>query len=308
VFLAGLALAVATAFPAATHPLAAFPRSADSAARVALRALLQPAAHMQPIATLPYPSLWLWAYFAYLAPRVPLLAFALVAFVGIETFFLLVYGPGAYWHLGNVVLVLIATMWLDAGRAPTARPLPASLARARAGLGAVLVAGVVVFFAGQVRMAYDELARDTRFDYSASRALAELLRSDPALAGAVVMGEPDMALWSLPYYADNRIYLPREQVFRAWGVFRPERPRAYDLGSLLATARRVRGECGCPVVVTLGSPLDALGVLTSQPGTYAEERFLVTAAARDEFVATTRHLAQLGPTITDEHYDVYVLR
>src|SRR6185436_15427422 len=111
------------------------------------------------------------------------------------------------------------------------------------------------------------------------------------------MGEPDMALWSLPYYAGNRIYLPREQVFRPWGMIRPERARTYDLGSLLATARRVHGECECPVVVTLGSPLETLGVLTNQPGTYAEERFLVTAAARDEFVAATRHVAHLGPTI-----------
>lgn len=309
VLIAGLALAVLTAFPASTHPLAAFSRSRGGIdPTVVAQAFLRPGAHMEQIAMLPYPSLWLWAYFAYLAPRVALLALAIVGFVGIETFFLVIYGPGAFWHLGNVVLVLVAVMWIDADGTLATRPLPASLARVRGWLGGVLAVGVVLFFAGQVRMAYDELARDARFDYSANRSFAELLRSDPTLAGAVVMGEPDMPLWSLPYYADNRIYLPREQVFRPWGIFRPERARTYDLGSLLATARRVRGECECPVVVTLGSKLETLGVLTNQPGTYAEERFLVTAAARDEFVAATRHVAYLGPTITDERYDVYVLR
>jgi hypothetical protein len=157
-------------------------------------------------------------------------------------------------------------------------------------------------------MAVQAVALDTRYAHSANRAFGELLHDDPALAGAVVMGEPDMPLWALPYYADNRIYLAREQIFRPWGRFGAGRARTYDLERLLATARRVQAECGCPVVVTLGWSLDAAGTFANAPGTYAEEHFTITEAARDAFRAATRHVGRLGPTITDENYDVYLLR
>jgi hypothetical protein len=305
VWLAGMAAAAAAAYPAADHPLAAFDGSLAAAVGTAL---LRPAGHVGWLAVVPWPSVWLWAYFAYLAARPAVLAFALGAFVGIETLFLFVYGPGAPWHVGNLVLVLVATMWLDAADATPAVPLPAAVARVRVWIGRVLALALLAVLADHVVIAVQSLARDARHDYSANRALAELLRADPALAGAVVTGEPDHPLWSLPYYADHRLHLPREGRSRRWGTFGAERARDYDLARLLAAARGVEAECACPVVITLGWPLDALGTMTSAPRTYAEERFTITAEARDAFRAATRHLARLGPTITDENYDVYVLR
>lgn len=306
-YLAGLALAAFVAFPAADHPLAGFAESGSLLTAFAA-ALARPVGHVGHFAILPWPSVWIWAYFVYLAARPSVLAFAVTAFVGIETFFNFVYGPGAPWHVGNLVLVLIAVMWLDASASPPALACPAALVRARRWLGRVLAAAAVALFADHAVMAFQALRLDVRHDYSANRALGELLRSDPALAGAVVMGEPDPPLWSLPYYAENRIYLAREQTYRSWGTFGAGRARSYDLASLLATARRVRGECACPVVVTLGWRLDATGTFANAPRTYAEEHFVIADPARTEFQAATRLLARLGPTITDENYDVYVLR
>jgi len=61
--------------------------------------------------------------------------------------------------------------------------------------------------------------------------------------------------------------------------------------------------------VTLGYELGELGTYTNFGGTQFEERFVITAEARAEFAAATRPLARLrGPTMTDENYDVYVLR
>jgi hypothetical protein len=110
------------------------------------------------------------------------------------------------------------------------------------------------------------------------------------------------------YYADNRIYLPRERVFRAWGMFGRHRPSSYSLADLLETARRLKVECECPVVITMGWPLAQPGTLTNFGGTRFEETFVVTREARAEFLAATRLLARFGPTITDENYDVYLLR
>jgi hypothetical protein len=77
---------------------------------------------------------------------------------------------------------------------------------------------------------------------------------------------------------------------------------------LLASARRIRGECGCPIVTTLGFEVDPAGEHTTFTGTQFEERFVVTEEARTEFLAANRFLGRLAPALTDEIYDVYVLR
>jgi hypothetical protein len=310
VYLVGLVLATVVAFPASSHPLTGFQRLTFASIALGIgQAIVQPVAHAAGVATVPLPSAWVWAYFVYLTRRPPVLCFAALSLIGIEVLFNLVYGPGAPWHIGNVVLVLVAAMWLDASASTSTWAASPALERARGSLGRVLAVGVMVVLGGQVLLGAKHITTDLQYDYSENRRLAELLASDPALAGAVVMGEPDTPLWSLPYYADNRIYLARENVFRDWGNFAPPRPATYDLGALLEAARRVRGECTCPVVVTLGYELGELGTYTNFGGTQFEEHFVITAEARAEFVAATRPLARLrGPTMTDENYDVYVLR
>ena len=62
------------------------------------------------------------------------------------------------------------------------------------------------------------------------------------------------------------------------------------------------------MVITLGWQLGALGTFANFAGTQFEERFTITEAARAEFLAATTLVARLGPTLTDENYDVYLLR
>jgi hypothetical protein len=250
-----------------------------------------------------------WGYFAYLTRRPPVLCFAAIAFVGIEVLFNLVHGPGAPWHLGNVVLVLVASMWFDAAATAPSIAAPRPIEQLRPWLGRVLAAGMLVMLAGQMRFAFLNLRSDFQYDYSSNRRLAALLRDDPTLANAVVTGEPDTALWSLSYYSDARTYLAREGAFRTWGMFAPPRKVDYDLGALLDDAQRLRGECGCPVVVTMGWDLGQVGTFTNFAGSRFEEHFVVTPEAREAFLAATRPVANLlGPTISDERYEVYVLR
>jgi len=307
VFLAGLALAADIASPAAGHPLTGFRTGGTAPIAAAIgKAVVHPAGHAGQFAVVPAASAWIWAYFVYLASRPPVLAFAAIGLIGIEAFFNFVYGPGAPWHVGNLVLVLVATMWLDASGSSAEISTP--FAGARRWLGRLLAAGALAMLLGQTALAYRYAAADVAYDYSANRRLAELLRSDPTLAGAIVTGEPDTPLWSLSYYADNRIYLARQHVFRAWGAAGPERSTEYDLQSLLEAARRIHADCGCPVVITLGWQLGTLGTFANFAGTQFEERFTITAAAREQFLAATTLVARLGPTLTDENYDVYVLR
>ena len=310
IFALGLVLATIVAFPDSGHMGTGIRRfDMWGIADGVWRAIAQPAAHSWTLSLVPMPSLWIWAYFVYLAARPPLLCFAAISLVGFEVVFNLAHGPGAPWHIGNVVLAIVATMWLDATQSIATLALPATVEHARVWLGRVLAAGFAAVIAWHVPLGIAHFRADLAYEHSSNQRLGELLRSDPTLANAVVMGEPDTPLWSASYYADNRIYLPREKTFRAWGIFAPPRVLSYDLGTLLAEARAVHAECNCPVVVTLGWGIDAVGTHVNFGGTRFEERFTITPEARAAFIDAVRPLARLrGPTITDENYDVFVLR
>lgn len=309
-YVVALGCAAAVALPDTKHPLTGY-RQLDLASIAAGigRAIAEPVGHAREFTLLPMPALWTWAYFAFLTRRPPVLTFCAGSLIGMETLYNLVYGPGAPWHVGNTFLVLVAGIWLDLSASTPALTLPAVLERARTWLGRLLVVAFALVLAAQVRLGWRYVTMDLALDYSSNRVLAELLRSDPSLAGAVVMGEPDTPLWSVPYYAPNPIYLVREGVFRDWGIFRTDRARDSDLASLLRAARSERERCRCPVVITMGWELGRPGTYTNFPGTRFEEHFVVTQEALDEFLAATQPLARLrGPTGTDENYDVFVLR
>jgi hypothetical protein len=307
--IAGFALAVTIGTPAEGHRSDDLDLLAPSSIAAAVpKAIVWPAGHAGMLTILPWPSLLVWAFIAYLVRRPPVLFFAAAALMLLEASANAVPGLGAPRHLGSVMLVVIAAIWLDvAGGAPELRLGP-SVMRARRWLGGALAVAMAISLAHQVSRGVSRLAIDVRGDYSSSRRLSELLRHDPSLAGAVVMGEPDARVFSLPYYADNRIYVPREDAYRDWAIWTRHRLVSYDLGALLGAARRVRQQCACPVVVTLGWPLTQADDHTSYHGTPLEEHFTVSSEAREEFLTATRLLARLGPSITDEHYDVYVLQ
>ena len=313
VFAAGLAFAVVVASPPPSHRWGSL-HELDLAKAVAgiAQAILQPAGYAALFPFffffLPWPSVWVWGYFLYLTRRPAVLCFCALAVIGMQTFFRLIYAP-APWHIGSLVLAIVAAMWLDASASTPRWELSPRLERVRSWLGRTLAAGFTVLLAGHVLFGVMQVHGDIARDYSQNRRLAELLHTNPALAGAVVIGEPDAPVTSLPYYAANSIYLPREGVYRWWLTWAPPRRAAYDLDALLAAAREVRAQTRRPVVIALGYDLKETGVQTRHPGSRYEETFTIAPESRDQFRAATRLLAQLtGPTLTDERYDVYVLR
>jgi len=308
VYVVGLALAAAVALPDPSY------RGTNVAGLglegIAERVMLsieQPAAHAGWSFIIPAPSVWAWAYFVYLIPRPALLCFAAAATIGMEVFFRVVVLPTG-WNVGALLLVAIATMWMDASGSTPAIALSPRLDRVRHWLGRLLAAAITVVLVGHVLMALVFVRAELTRDHSANRRLAQAIHADPSLANAVVISEPEWLVTSLPYYADNTIYLPREGVFRSWLRFGPRRRVASDLDALLAAAREVHAQCSCPVIVAMGWDVQP-GVYKGNEGTPYEETFTITPAARDAFLAGTRHVADLRqPTITDERYDVYVVR
>jgi hypothetical protein len=208
-------------------------------------------------------------------------------------------------RIGYIVLVIFATMWLDAASPEEATGRPARVRLwVRRGLVLPLLAVLSIQMFYSVHFAFGDL----RDDYSSSRRVGALIASDPRLGGATVTGEPEAPLQALPYYRDNRIYLPQEGVFRRWIRVVKGRRQDFSLSELLQVARELRDRHGQPVVIALGWRLDGPDEQKRMEGTLAEQRFTSSPEARAEFVRQTEWLASFRDArFTDENYDVFVL-
>ena len=223
-------------------------------------------------------------------------------------FFQLVY-PGSYRHQALFVVFMLTLYWLVAeggggrwpARAPVLRP---ALQRALQRLGQ---GGLVALLLVQVTQAVLPIgATAMGVPSSRSRDLGLLLRREP-LDRAVVIAFPDVLLEPLGYYAPNPVWLVRE---RRWGrvaAFTTAAERDVSLSEMLATARRLRAATGRPVVVVLKPRLDPRAPAQAWPEHYVGALTTTPGEVR-AFLAATRRLARFGPVMTDETYDVYLLR
>jgi hypothetical protein len=139
---------------------------------------------------------------------------------------------------------------------------------------------------------------------SSSEALGELLENSPELQGAIVLSVTPIMTEALPYYADNRIYLPREGgFFRTRVDFTSRVPHSMDLEQVNADADRLRAG-GTPVVVVMSYGLPAEGPFTIDTHSYGQV-LAYSPESRARFFSHARLLAKFDGAYTDENYSVY---
>jgi hypothetical protein len=233
-------------------------------------------------------------------------AAALAVLLVFELFFRLVY-PGSYRHEALFIVYLVTLYWLVARGRGSHWPerWRAAMEKERiAAAGALLF---LAFLALQLLISVALLNSELGgYPFSRSRDLAALLRRE-GLGSAVVIGDPEMFLEPLPYYAANPLYLMREQRFGKVVRFTRYARRNLHIADFLRDARLLRARTGRQVVIVLQHRLDPGG-----PAFHVDEGYVWTFSADPEetarFFAGTRRLARFGPTVTDESYDVYALR
>ena len=277
----------------------------DDVLRSLVSTALRPAERFDAVVPrLPGPVDQLLLYVAVLGllPRLPLFLAGLGALLGLGVFFDLVYA-GAYRHEGLFVVFLLTLYWmlLD-GRDRAAMP------RARRRLvGVGLYGAVAPLLAIALWQGWQAAARDVRHELSGSPALGAWLAASPRYRDAVVLPEPGFLIESLPYYADNPIYLPREGRYANTASFTTRSQQALTLDELVTAARQVRRDSGRPVLIALGywdletdrEPFRWL----SYGQTFAWSRDQV--ARLHEAAAL---VAEFGDAVGDERFRVYELR
>lgn len=310
---AGALICFLTVFPA-THDAASISHPDGYGIGTLLGALTGPKAAFPDLAG-PFELGWIGSLIASLAiigslagllrsPGAFLAAAGVLLFF--KLFFLMVY-PGGYRHQGLLIIFLVTLYWLLAagrgGQWPESMRALRRIADRAARIGAIFF---TLLLALQLTHSIRHIAAALQDrPYSRIHDLAQLLERE-GLTDATVLGHPDVMVEALPYYADNPVYLLRNQKYGYVVHFTKYARLDLSLDDILTDARRIAGETGRPVVIALRFQPDP-----NEPERSVPEGYLGTFHTDPEqdrrFLASTRLLARFGPAITDESYDVYLL-
>ena len=226
----------------------------------------------------------------------------LIAFIGtvlgFEVLFRMVY-PGALRHQALLAFLIYGICWMAV---VMSRPEDRSDTKRRVSLG-LLPLLVIQAIALPVTA-----IRAILHPESMSGAFAQQLKSEPRLANAILMSEPDPLMETLPYYAPNPVYFPRQREFdyRAWFDKGAKRQPVMSLSDLMNVADSVACSSKQPVLISVGHRPFHFANAGQAEGPY-DSIFTWNPAERREFSERTRALPWLPGSTGDENYRTYEL-
>lgn len=167
-----------------------------------------------------------------LVSRPELLLASFGASLGFGVLFRLVY-PGGYRHQGLFLAFILFLYWLFVESKARGGAISKN-GRFFYRLGMGTIAVLLVF--NLARTSYSVVA-DISKEKSSNKAFGRFLCLDETYRDAIIVPEPDYLLESLPYYANNMIYLPRERRFSKTASFTVEARRRLSLGEMLSMSK-----------------------------------------------------------------------
>ncbi|HEA65661.1 MAG TPA: hypothetical protein ENI07_02400 [Desulfobacterales bacterium] len=248
----------------------------------------------------------MWILIAGLIVR-PLMAISLflgVVLVGL--FFSVVY-YGALRHQGLVFIFIVSLYWIvykETMITPIDKLAKYRVLLLKGSVYVVLSAIFLVHIAGAMRLIYRDLVKEL----SSSRAFGEFIMASKRFQEAIIIGEPDYRLQSLPYYVKNRIFIPREGIFRNYIAQTRANKSKLTMGELLESGRQLRISEMKPVLIVLGhfglaKQKDKPFIRTIQHN----KKFSWTSEEMDDFGASTVKIKEFVTSEKNERYAVYLL-
>lgn len=224
---------------------------------------------------------------------------AIGGLVGLKLFFFFVY-PSYYRHEALYVAFLIALYWMSSeGFGGSWRQPPWAGMFQRVGEWAF-----IGLLAVQTLMLIDPIRMEAaRVPYSRSEDVGKILHR-PELRNAIVMADPDVMLESIAYYADNKLYFMRQQRMGKVAQLSDHVRRLLTFDDILADADRLHRQTGRPIVFMSYLPLPPRQRY-HQTMMYHDQT-VVDPQAVKRFLSSTRLIARLRGSGTDENYDLYL--
>jgi hypothetical protein len=236
-----------------------------------------------------------------LVTRFNLLLAAVAAQIGLGVLFRIVF-PGYYRHQALYLLFLVVLYWVTIESAglgsPDRKPVLLRLG---------LYGGLLTLIALNVVEAQRVVLADITEARSSSKAMGQFLNNSSVYRGALIVPEPDFFLESLPYYASNAIYLPREQRFGTTVSWTTSSASTLTLGELLSVARQLRAQNERPILIVLGGwhpERDSTG----EKSYFPQKTFSWSAIEALEFREAAVLIREFRAPLGDEDYNVYALK
>jgi len=148
---------------------------------------------------------------------------------------------------------------------------------------------------------------DISLEMSSSRAFGEFLNRSETYRDAIIVPEPDFLIESLPYYAPNRIYLPREHRFGTTVSWTTEANYRLSLGELLSVARGIKTRYGQSVLIVLGH-WDVDKYKSGEKKYSYNKVFSWNTNESADFNESTIFVREFKSLHGDENYSVYTIR
>ncbi|MCX6031072.1 MAG: hypothetical protein NT169_17465 [Chloroflexi bacterium] len=237
-----------------------------------------------------------------LLKRPGLFGAALIGQIAFGVLFRVVYS-GGYRHQGLFLIFLVFLYWIaleSTEHEVVKEKLPWLFKAGFYGATTFLVLA-------SLNLTPKTMWQDIRMEMSSSKAFGQLLNDSQAYRDAIIVAEPDYLVESLPYYADNLIYIPREHRFGTTVSFTTDAVARFSLGELLSVARDIKAQYNRPTLVVLGH----WQVGQDDFGEYGFSYNKVFAWNADElarFRQSTALVADFETAVGDENYRVYAIR
>jgi hypothetical protein len=205
---------------------------------------------------------------------------------------------------GLLVTLIVVVLWLDRLEIRT-QDYPGMLGNLTSRFSFDMNLFLFVLLVMQVCVAGIEVRGEIfTWEYSSSKSFGNLISGRPDFRKAIIVGEPDYNMESLPYYVDNQIYIAREGRFGKyvdWGA----KKRELSLNELLKIAIMLKNKYDRPILLTIGHRLVDQGPFKIE---YSYNKiFTYDSDSLKQFRKHTSKVASFRQA-RREKYDVFLLK
>ncbi len=302
---AAIAGAIAVMLPDSTSTVTSL-RSLNAAAvaRSVASALVHPGS---PYAFMSAGQAWLanlvfWLAAAVFVFRPWLLLAWVMAGVAFEAFSMLVY-PSDFMQRGLLIVFFVCLTWMAQSSSPPAF-IPERWRSWEPRWNRIRLALLAVVLLTQIPPGLAMASRDLQASLSSSESLGRYLSSSAQLRDAIVIAEPAVMVEALPYYARNRIYLPRENKDMVKVGFTTSGKQSLSLDDLADVAERLRRETGRPVALVMGHQLSDRGPFSIRYPYGLEFHYSIDELKR--FASRATFVTVFDRAVSDENYALFL--
>jgi len=230
-----------------------------------------------------------------------LILITILSQIAFGVLFFFVY-EGDYRHQGLFLVFLIFLYWITRSQESNTSDSVKKGALVKIGFIAITIMILMNCFIG-INLVYEDIYQIR----SSGKQLGEFLNHSALYKNAIIVAEPDYSMESLPYYADNQIFFPRENRFGQTVQWTAESSESISITDLLLTAQQVRRIYDEPVLIVLGH--FEINQTTSGSKEFSYNKtFTWESKELSTFLSSTKLIAVFDDAYTDENYMVFVLK